>query len=120
MSLPIKSTIDTLLDNNYQEYCFEPRYSSQYKSCDRFFQKRVRTLEGKTQYVINAYIYNFSKYNFFYGQVQTSFEMDFYDNHNRNIRISLSLHDFDSIQDFEEYVKDLFIRNNFVNDIHND
>lgn len=112
--------ITKLLNNNYREYKFYDSSSLDYKNCDKFFQKRVRTLDGKTQYFINAYIYDFSKYNTLLGEVRISFEMDFYDDHNRNIRITLSLHDFDSIQDFEEYVKDLFIRNNFVNDIHNE
>jgi len=112
--------ITKLLDNNYREFKFDESSSSLYKNCDKFFQKRVRTLEGITQYFINAYIYDFSKYNNLLGEVRTSFEMDFCDDHNRNIHISLSLEDFDSIQDFEEYVKDLFIKNNFVNDIHNE
>jgi len=116
----MQRTITKLLNNNYREFEFDDSSSLDYKNCDKFFQKRVRTLEGITQYFINAYIYDFSKYNTLLGEVRTSFEMDFYDDHNRTIRITLSLEDFDSIQDFEEYVKDLFIRNNFVNDIHND
>ena len=116
----MQSKIDELLNNNYREFKFEESASSLYKNCDKFFQKRVRTLEGRTQYYINAYIYDFSKFNFLTGEVRTSFEMVFYDNCNRSVHITLSLEDFDSIKDFEEYVKNLFIRNNFVDDIHNE
>jgi hypothetical protein len=112
----MQSIIIKLTNNNYREYV----HDNTLHNCDKFFQKRVKTLEGKTQYFINAYIYDFTKYNLEFGKVTTSFEMDFYDDHNRSIRTTLSLHDFDSIQDFEEYVKNLFIRNNFVNDIHNE
>ena len=118
----MQSKIDDLLNNNYREFKFEAAASSLYKNCDKFFQKRVRTLEewGKTQYFINAYIYDFSKFNFLTGEVRISFEMDFYDNCKRSVHITLSLEDFDSIKDFEEYVTNFFIRNNFVDDIHNE
>lgn len=117
MSFPIKSTIDALLDNNYREYFFFERDSSQYKSCDHFFQKRVINREGGLKYFINVYIYDFSKYN---ATVLSTVEVDFDDNCNRRIKISLSGDDFESIQDCEDYMENLFIKNNFVNDIHND
>ena len=114
----MQSKITEFLNNNYREFKFKESASSLYKNCDKFFQKRVRTLEGKTRYYINAYIYDFSKFNL--GEVRTSFEMVFYDNCKRSVHITLSLEDFDSIKDFEEYVTNLFIRNNFVDDIHNE
>jgi hypothetical protein len=110
-------TVKELIDNSFREFNV---VSSLYRDCDRFFQKRIRdTDSGKTKYFINAYVYDFKKYDIRNGQIRTTVEVDFYTDKDQNIRISIGAEDFNSIIDLENYIETLFIRNGFVNDIHN-
>lgn len=110
---------NNLIENGYKEYTIESeRVKLLYKNCDRFFQKRIGDAE-ETKYFINLYVYDFAQYNGNSAlKISTSFEISFYDN---NITNTLTLfgEDFSSISAIEEYIEDFFIRNNYINDIHN-
>jgi hypothetical protein len=110
-------TVKELKDSCFREFSVD---TTLYRDCDRFFQKRIRdNNSGKTKYFINAYVYDFKKYNVLHGQIRTTVEVDFYTDKDQNIQISLSAEDFKSVIDLEDYIEKIFVRNGFVPDIHN-
>ena len=114
--------------NNFSTQAFEKSGYIEYpnsiekilfKSCDRFFQKRIKDIVGNISYFIDVYWYDNTKYDVKYGSIGVDFEVSFYDNDETCIRIAMSGSGFETIEQVEDRFKRLYDVNHFAINPHN-
>jgi hypothetical protein len=115
----MNQTANYLIDNGYKEAIVTCN-NLLYNNCDRFFQKKViggAVDDVTTKYIIDAYVYDFSKYD--PDPIRISFKINFYDKDRRNHQLTLTGDDWESLETLENHIHEFFVRNEFINDPYN-
>jgi hypothetical protein len=99
----------------YKDFEFPGNKLEHYNYCDRVFRKKIRDNVGKFLYHIDVLVYdnNVRSINYDQNNLRFLFKIMFFDDKLRPVEILLS-DDYESLQEAEKDIQDIYIRNEFV------